>query len=99
MIKFLKTILAFLRSCLLQFALTLRAKMRRASLEEAIKKADAMKQKTGAKVLVVFDGNDYNTIKKRSLKKLSKLQKGKPGRIVNGEVIKSIEKRAPYVAN
>jgi hypothetical protein len=96
--RFVKYIINFFRSLVLRFALNLRAKMRMASLREAVAKAEENKAKTGRRTDVVFDGNDYITFEKKKLKQIANANKGRKHPVKHADV-KRILKRSVHVAN
>lgn len=96
--RFFKYIIHFFRSMALRFGLHLRAKMRMASLREAVVNADSNKAETGRRTDVLFDGNDYITVEKKKLKAVANRNKGKKHPVKHKQV-KEVLKRSVYVAN
>lgn len=94
----LATLLWIFRSSIISYLIRLRTKMSLASIRTSIHEADADKAKTGRKNIVVYnaDTKRFEPVQKKQLKKVSKMKKGKPGRITP-ERIRNMEKKSIYV--
>lgn len=77
--KIVRRIINWFRALIANRLIKLRSKMRMNTLREAIGKADADKEKTGRKNIVVFNNvsGAYEPLQKRLMKVAHKVQKGK----------------------
>lgn len=86
---------------LIKWAIKQKGKLKIKSINDAIMKADKIKQKTGRKAIVFKNSTtgNYDAIDKKTLKSVANASKRKKGRTITHQRIQAIQQKSLYVTS